>query len=62
MKKFVLNTDTGVLHYKGLCCHTEYIDCDKDVYRCYATEDDAKALHAISVRWCKICAKKRKIV
>ena len=59
MKKYILNTKTGVLHYKGLCPCTDSIDKDRDNYKCFASENDAKAKCAISVRWCKRCAKNR---
>ena len=61
-KKYILNTTTGVLHYKGLCTHTKHIDNDRYNYKCYLTENAAKAICAISVRWCKTCAERRKII
>lgn len=59
MKKFILNTNTGVLHYKDYCTHTKGIVKDDDTYKCFKTENDARKENSISVRWCKICANKR---
>ena len=60
--EFILNTKTGVMHYKGLCFHTRHIENDFYYYKCYPTENAAKANNAISVRWCKTCAEKRRII
>lgn len=50
---YILNKKTGVLHYKGLCVHTKHIDCDCDGYKCFPSENAARASDAISIRWCK---------
>ncbi len=59
-KKFILNANTGVLHYKGFFCKTNSISGDKENYRCFEDENHARSEYALSVRWCKNCAKKRK--
>ena len=56
---FILNTRTGTLHYQGLCPHAKIAIIDPQQYRCFETENDARADGALFVRWCKDCNKKR---
>lgn len=59
-KNFILNLKQKKLHYKGLCHITKNIDGDRENYKCYASENEAKAENAINIGWCQLCAKKRK--
>ncbi len=58
-KKYILNVTRHTLHYKGLCHITRDINGDKDNYKCYVSENEAKANNAINIGWCQLCSKKR---
>ena len=59
-KDYILNRDTGVLHYRGYC---KRIWCSPDKlgnnYEIFASENEAKSKCPLSVRWCKVCSQKR---
>ena len=60
MKNYVLNTKTGKLHYKGYCNHVFWSSNHlAEHYKCFATENEARAKNGLSVCWCSSCAKKR---
>lgn len=59
-KNYILNTNTGVLHYRGYC---NRIWCSPDKlnnnYKKFDSENDAKSNCPLSIRWCRACSKKR---
>ena len=59
-KNYILNTKRGKLHYKGYCKYVFWSsDNLADHYKCFATENEAKAQNGLSISWCSICARKR---
>ena len=57
-KNYILNKKTGTLHFRGGC---QYIgaNLEKDSnYAFFSSENAAKKENAISVKWCKVCARK----
>ena len=57
-KNYILNTKTGTLHFRGYCHHIATNVKDDGTYISFPTENAAKKKNAISVKWCKVCAKK----
>ena len=57
-KNYILNKGTGTLHFRGYCQYISPDVKDDDNYICFVTENSARSENAISVKWCKVCARK----
>lgn len=57
-KNYILNKDTGTLHFRGYCQYVPHTVENNDNYISFATENSARRENAISVKWCKVCARK----
>ena len=59
-KNYILNVKTGKLHFRSYCNHISLKLIEKeDNYKCFATENEAKAQKGLSISWCATCARKR---
>ena len=59
-KNYILNVKTGKLHFRDYCKHFSLNLIEKDDnYKCFATENEAKAHNGLSISWCATCARKR---
>ena len=56
MGEYLYNEKAGTLHIRGYCQHTRGASSE---YKVFATRNDAIAYGKCSVRFCRICEKKR---
>ncbi|MCQ2404630.1 MAG: hypothetical protein MJ083_01370 [Clostridia bacterium] len=57
-KNYILNKKTGTLHFQGCCQYVSATIKEDSNYAFFSSENDAKKKNAISVKWCKVCARK----
>lgn len=59
-EKYVYNLKRHTLHIEGYCHHTyEGKKYDKTLYKCFSTEEEARAYDGDAVGMCKLCQRKR---
>lgn len=62
-EKYVYNLKRHTLHIEGYCHNArEGMSYDKTLYKCFSTEEEARAYDKDAVGMCKLCQRKRKLL